>query len=125
MLNDAKLVGFVAATNTERTKQFYQNTLGLKLVEDSPFAFVFDANGNSLRIQKLGKVSPPAYTVLGWEVADIAATAKSLIERGIVFERVPNIEQDSLGIWRTPDGRKLPGSAIPTALAFDYAAFER
>jgi catechol 2,3-dioxygenase-like lactoylglutathione lyase family enzyme len=107
MLQQAKLVGFVATANANQAAHFYSDVLGLELREDTPFALVFNSNGNALRVSKVTKVSAPPYTALGWEVADIATTARELSGRGVTFERFPGMAQDSLGIWRTPDGGQV------------------
>ena len=39
-----------------------------------------------------------------WQVADIAATVRGLTERGVSFERYPQLGQDELGVWSVPDG---------------------
>ena len=58
MLSKAKIVCFSATKNAEAAKEFYQDVLGLTLLEDSPFAFAFDANGTMLRIQKVQEHTP-------------------------------------------------------------------
>jgi catechol 2,3-dioxygenase-like lactoylglutathione lyase family enzyme len=104
MLNSASLVGFVATANPEAARQFYESVLGLTLVEDSPFALVFNANGTALRVQKVQRVSPAPYTALGWAVRDIRSTARALVARGVVFQRYESLPQDELGIWQAPGG---------------------
>lgn len=108
-LDSAKIMAFAAATDAAAAKDFYENKLGLKLVEDSPFALVFYAGGTMLRVQKVREVSPPQFTVLGWEVDDIAAKIKELMERGVEFNHygMEFPKQDELGIWTTPDGAKV------------------
>jgi catechol 2,3-dioxygenase-like lactoylglutathione lyase family enzyme len=85
-------------------KQFYEGTLGLRLVDDSEFALVFDANGVEVRIQKLKDVSPPSGTVLGWRVDRLHEVMTDLTRRGVAFERFPFLEQDAQGVWTSPDG---------------------
>ena len=55
-----------------------------------------------LRVQMVKDVTVAPYTALGWQVADIVATAKKLQSAGISMMRVPVLPQDELGIWR-PD----------------------
>ena len=107
MLTTSKVVCFAATARPEESRRFYQGLLGLSLVDDGPFALVFDANGTELRVQKVQAVSPPPYTVLGWQVRDIEATARQLSERGIPLERYDGLLQDALGIWSTPDGSRV------------------
>jgi catechol 2,3-dioxygenase-like lactoylglutathione lyase family enzyme len=103
-LGQARLMAFGATANAERAKAFYGRTLGLRLVEDSPFALAFDASGTMLRIQKVESVTPAGYTALGWEVDDIRAAVRALTQAGVRFQRYPGLQQDDLGIWRSPGG---------------------
>ena len=107
MLGNASLVAFVATADAAKALAFYRDVLGLQLVSDTPFALVFNANGAVLRVQKVQKVIVSGYTALGWDVADIAATVRNLGARGVVFERFAGLEQDAVGIWRTPDGSQV------------------
>jgi catechol 2,3-dioxygenase-like lactoylglutathione lyase family enzyme len=68
MLNNADIVCFAATKNPEAAKRFYEEVLGLSLIEDSPFALAFDANGTMLRIQKVQEHTPAKHTTLGWKV---------------------------------------------------------
>ena len=104
MINGAKIVCFVATAKAAAAKKFYRDVLGLSLLEESPFAIVFDAGGTTLRVQKVENVSPPSYTALGWQVDDIRAAIKRLNKNGIEFERYPGMGQDELGIWSAPSG---------------------
>ena len=107
MLSASKLVGFVATSRPRESRQFYEETLGLSLLEDSPVALVFDAFGTVLRLQKVKSVSASAYTVLGWEVSSIEGVVQRLSDKGVSFERYDGMPQDELGIWTTPAGAKV------------------
>lgn len=107
MLNSASLVGFIATAHPETAKHFYGAVLGLDLIEDGPFALVFNANGTMLRVQKVEHYSAPAYTVLGWVVRDIRPTVHDLATRGVEFQRYDGMPQDEDGIWRTPNGSSV------------------
>jgi len=59
-LGNYNIIGFVTIVDIERAKQFYRDTLGLRLVsEEPPFALVFEARGIMLRLG-MGKELPPA-----------------------------------------------------------------
>jgi catechol 2,3-dioxygenase-like lactoylglutathione lyase family enzyme len=107
MLNKSNVVAFVATSRPDSAKSFYEQTLGLRLVMDDAFAIVFDVNGVMLRVQKVQEHTPPTYTVLGWDVADIDASVKELLGRGVRCERYEWLEQDELGVWRAPSGAKI------------------
>jgi catechol 2,3-dioxygenase-like lactoylglutathione lyase family enzyme len=48
------------------------------------------------------------YTVLGWEVDDIAAKAQALTKAGVKLERYgSHLKQDKLGIWTAPGGTRV------------------
>jgi hypothetical protein len=74
---------------------------------DDAFAIVFDANGVMLRVQKVQEHTPPPYTVLGWDVADIHACVKELAGRGVSCERYEWLEQDESGVWASPSGASI------------------
>jgi catechol 2,3-dioxygenase-like lactoylglutathione lyase family enzyme len=107
MLTDAKLICFAATAKVDAARDFYTLTLGFALVEDSPFALVFDGGGTTLRLQKVPSFTPHAFTALGWEVADIAAAVRHLSAGGVRFERYPGLTADELGIWTSPGGAKV------------------
>ena len=107
MLNQSKVVAFVATSRPDEAKSFYQETLGLRLLTEDAFAIVFDANGVMLRVQKVQEHTPPPYTVLGWDVSDTHASVKELSSRGVECERYEWLEQDESGVWTAPSGAKI------------------
>jgi catechol 2,3-dioxygenase-like lactoylglutathione lyase family enzyme len=107
MLAAHPIMAFVATTRPEQARAFYQGVLGLPLVEDTPFALVFQAGGTSLRVQKAGPFQPHPFTALGWQVPDIARAVEELTGRGVSFTRYDVIPQDELGVWTTPDGARV------------------
>lgn len=107
MLRTCDLVAFVATTDLVRARTFYADTLGLTLLEDTPFACVFDAHGTMLRVTPVESKASAVYTVLGWEVPDMAAAVRDLVERGVDMMRVDGIDQDELGVWTTPGGDQV------------------
>ncbi len=107
MLNTATVVGFAATAKPAEAKRFYQQSLGLDLVEESPFALVFRSGNTTVRIQIVPTVISPPYTSLGWEVPDIAAAVQQLVSRGVEFQLFEGLPQNDDGIWRTPDGAQI------------------
>ena len=102
--NSYKLIAFVATSKPAISRTFYRDTLGLPLLSEDGFALVFDANGTMLRVSIVKELRPAGYTVLGWEVPDIAAAATRLQRAGVALERYPGMGQDEQGIWRSPGG---------------------
>jgi catechol 2,3-dioxygenase-like lactoylglutathione lyase family enzyme len=107
MLGGCRLVAFVATTDVDRARRFYGEVLGLKLLEEGPFACVYDANGTQLRVTPVDRVDPPPYTVLGWAVDAIENTVKALGSAGVEMQQFGGMGQDPLGIWTAPGGDRV------------------
>ena len=102
-----QIVAFVVTTKPEEAKAFYRDKLGFAFIQDDSFALVFDAHGTMLRIVKMKKFTPAAYTILGWEVDAIDKAVAELSSCGVAFERYEGMAQDHLGIWNAPGGSKV------------------
>jgi catechol 2,3-dioxygenase-like lactoylglutathione lyase family enzyme len=107
MLTDSPIIAFASITNAERAREFYEQVLGLRFVEDSPFAMVFDASGTMLRLSKVESLTAIPYTVLGWQVADIQEELGWLVSMGVTFARYEGLPQDESGICTFPGGDKV------------------
>jgi predicted enzyme related to lactoylglutathione lyase len=107
MLASAKLVGFVATTDYDRARAFYEGGLGLDFVSLDQFALVMRAGAHHIRISKAQGFTPRQGTVLGWEVGDIEAAVDWLSARGVAFEKYPFVQDQARGIWTTPDGSRV------------------
>jgi catechol 2,3-dioxygenase-like lactoylglutathione lyase family enzyme len=106
-LSESPVIAFVSTADARRALGFYRDALGLRLVSETPFALVFDVIGTMLRVTIAETVTPAPYTVLGWQVADIAATVDDLTARGLSFTRYEGIDQDARGIWTSPAGGRI------------------
>jgi catechol 2,3-dioxygenase-like lactoylglutathione lyase family enzyme len=106
-LPTSELIAVLATTDLVRARVFYEKGLGLPIAGESPIACTFDAGGTTLRVIAVEKISPAPYTVLGWNVADIEASIRELTSRGVVFEDFEGVEQDELGVWRSPGGARV------------------
>jgi catechol 2,3-dioxygenase-like lactoylglutathione lyase family enzyme len=106
-LTAANLVGFVSSSDAAQAREFYRDVLELQLIDETSFALVLDAHGTMLRVTIVERVHPAPYTVLGWEVADIARTVERLASRGVEFLRYEGMVQDKQGIWDSPSGGRI------------------
>ncbi len=86
----------IGVENLEKSRKFYEETLGLKLVEAGAGRAVYDAGHLTLYILE-GEIHPP---VLSFTVEDLHAAKRRLLEGGcdIVVER-----ENSL-YFREPSG---------------------
>ncbi len=103
-LTQAKPTIFLATTNADAARAFYEGVLGLSLTEDSPFALVYPLTGTELRLSKVPEYTPQPFTVLDWQVSDIGAAHTALSGKGVAFTRYDGMDQDQRGVWTTPDG---------------------
>ena len=80
------------------------------MVEESPFACVFDAHGTPLRVTPVAEIRPAPYTVLGWVVDDIVATVQALGAAASASSGSPGMEQDDSGVWTVSE--RGPGGVV-------------
>ena len=97
-------MAFIPVTDGARARAFYETTLGLPVIEESPFALVVDANGTTVRITPVPDLRPQPFTIAGWEVADIDETIEKLVARGVKFNRYDGMKQAANGVWTSPSG---------------------
>jgi len=105
LLQTATPVAFLYVSDRERALGFYCDTLGLSLRGSDPFGDFIELGGALLRMTAMPDHKATPHPVLGWDVADIAAAAQALKERGIAFTVYEGMGQDALGIWTAPDGK--------------------
>jgi len=106
-LGSADLIAFVPTKDMGKARPFYERTLGLPMEGESPIACAFRAGPVLLRVIVVEQLTPFPFTLLGWSVEDIAETVAALTARGVAFDRFEGVEQDELGIWRSPGGARV------------------
>lgn len=123
VLESAGLVAFMPTTNLTQARAFYGTMLGLTMEGESPIAVTFDANGTTLRCVLVERFTPFPFTIVGWTGQDIATTVGELTARGIAFERFEGIQQDSLGVWRSPGGAQVAWFKDPSGNTISLTQF--
>ena len=103
-LKSAKTTIFLATSDAESARNFYEGKLGLNLASDDSFALVYQLAGIELRISKVPSHTPLPFTVLDWQVHDILVAHQKLSECGVEFAVFDGMGQDENGIWTSPDG---------------------
>jgi catechol 2,3-dioxygenase-like lactoylglutathione lyase family enzyme len=123
MLENAKIVAFVGTLNADRALTFYRDTLGLRLVDNNPFAMVFDVDGTMLRVTPVPAMTVEKFTVLGFHVTDIMEEMRRLNAKSVVFERYPGMDQDQQGIWTSPTGASIAWFKDPDGNVLSLSQF--
>ena len=97
-------VSFLATTDYDRARAFYEGVLGLTVRSQDAFALVLQAKGVKLRIVRLETVTPAPHTVFGFEAPQLREMLQALKARGVVFERFASFgaAQDADGVWTPP-----------------------
>ena len=85
MLVDSMLVTTVAVTDLDQAKAFYGDQLGLRLLDEQPFAIRFGA-GNGTQVSVRRGQPNVGQTVGHFEVDDIEAVVRDLTGRGVIFQ---------------------------------------
>lgn len=107
MLSDADLVAFVPTLDLAVAREFYEKVLGLRVVEESVFAVVYDAAGTQLRVTRVERLETAPYTVLGWRVENISERLAALRVAGVPAKRYDGLQQDEDGVWIAPGGTQV------------------
>jgi catechol 2,3-dioxygenase-like lactoylglutathione lyase family enzyme len=123
MLETSEVVAFVGSADLRQARVFYEQALGLRLIEQNDFACVFDANGTMLRVTAVAEVAHSGYTVLGWRVSDIGTAVDGLTAKGVAFLHYDGMDQDESGIWTTPGGDQVAWFADPDGNVLSLTQF--
>ena len=100
MLANAPAFSGFAAPDIDAARDFYANTLGLKVTEEMGILTLHLAGERPTIIYPKPDHVPANYTVLNFQVEDIDAAVDELTSRGITFERYEGFPQDERGVMR-------------------------
>lgn len=112
VLSDAMLVTTVAVTDLDRAKRFFNEQVGLAIVEEAPYAIRFAAGKGTQFSVRRGQPNV-GQTVGHFEVDDIEGVVRELTARGVIFEEYESPKTTNFialigparGAWfKDPDG---------------------
>jgi catechol 2,3-dioxygenase-like lactoylglutathione lyase family enzyme len=86
MLSEFLAVTTLVVADLDQAKPFYQEQLGLTLLEETPASLRFGAGKGSQLTVRRGQPSAGGQTVMHFEVDDIEAVVRDLISRGVSFD---------------------------------------
>jgi catechol 2,3-dioxygenase-like lactoylglutathione lyase family enzyme len=98
-------VAFINVSDRDRALSFYRDVLGFELRSSDAFGDFIQLEGALLRLTVLPDFKAHPHPVLGWNVPDIVAAARSMRGRGVAFTIYEGFGQDELGIWTAPHGQ--------------------
>jgi catechol 2,3-dioxygenase-like lactoylglutathione lyase family enzyme len=108
MLASHKIMAFAPTLDANKARPFYEGVLGLRVLSQDNFALALDAAGIMLRVTNVPPTfKPQPFTILGWQVPDIAEAVAALKGKGVHFESYGLPTQDAEGIWTAPGGAKI------------------
>jgi predicted enzyme related to lactoylglutathione lyase len=100
MFKASRIFSSFAVPDIDAARQFYGTTLGLDTRDSSEPGMLelhFGGDAGALIYPKPDHV-PATFTVLNFQVPDVAAAVDELIAAGVTMERYPGMEQDEKGI---------------------------
>jgi catechol 2,3-dioxygenase-like lactoylglutathione lyase family enzyme len=103
MLADSKAYSGFAVDDWEKAREFYGETLGLRisvLDEENGLMSLHLAGDRDVVVYQKPDFAPATYTILNFPVKGIDETVDQLAARGVHFERYEGFEQDEKGIMR-------------------------
>jgi catechol 2,3-dioxygenase-like lactoylglutathione lyase family enzyme len=103
MFADTKAYSGFAVDDLEKAREFYGETLGLRvsiLDEESGIMSLHLAGDRDTLVYQKPDFTPATYTILNFPVDDIDEAVDELGARGVRFERYDGFEQDEKGIAR-------------------------
>jgi catechol 2,3-dioxygenase-like lactoylglutathione lyase family enzyme len=100
MFRNTKAFSGFAVDDIQKAKRFYEDTLGLEVSEEFGLLHLHLAGGTDVLIYPKADHTPATFTVLNFPVDDIDRAVDELKERGVTFERYPDLEADEKAVFR-------------------------
>ena len=102
MLKESKAFSGFSVDDTKKAKEFYGETLGLKVTGTNDMLELHLAGGASVLIYPKPNHTPATFTILNFPVDSVDKAVDELTKRGIRFEiySQPGLKTDERGISR-------------------------
>lgn len=102
MFEESKAFSGFAVPDIQKAKEFYGQTLGLRIYEDHGLLTLKLAGGNNVLVYPKPDHAPAVFTVLNFPVKDVDLAVDELKKRGVRFEHYdkPDLKTDEKGIMR-------------------------
>ncbi len=102
MFENVKALSGFAVDDLPKAKEFYGQTLGLRMSEEHGLLRLHIAGGTDIIVYPKADHTPATFTILNFPVDDVESAVDQLAERGIRFERYDAMaaDTDARGIFR-------------------------
>jgi len=102
MLADSNAFSGFSVNDIQQAKQFYGQTLGLKVSESNGLLRLHLAGGATVLVYPKPNHTPATFTILNFPVQDVDQTVDELTKRGVRFEIYdqPGLKTDKKGVFR-------------------------
>jgi len=100
MFEHTKAFSGFSVDDIPKAKQFYGETLGLRVSEEYGMLTLHIAGDRDTVIYPKEDHTPATFTILNFPVDDVDKAVEELAARGVRFERYDGAEQDEKGIHR-------------------------
>ncbi len=100
MLKDTPAFGSFSVDDLKKAKEFYGDTLGLKVSDTKEGLNIKFFGGGAVFIYPKPNHVPATFTVLNFAVEDIDNAVDHLKKKGVALEHYPSMHQDENGIAR-------------------------
>ena len=104
MLGDSKAFSTFAVPDVERAKEFYGETLGLRVREEMGGLVLDLAGGSTIFVYPKDDHEPAVFTILNFPVPDIEEAVDRLSAAGVRFEQYPDLGTNEKGIAKLEQG---------------------
>ena len=106
VLTDAKVFQSFSVDDLGKARSFYQDTLGLDVVERPEGLEVEVGSGSKIFVYPKPDHQPATFTILNFSVDNVDEAVDRLTSTGIKFEQydLPDIKTDARGIARDTGG---------------------
>jgi catechol 2,3-dioxygenase-like lactoylglutathione lyase family enzyme len=102
MFENVKALSGFAVDDLPKAREFYGQTLGLRMSEEHGLLRLHIAGGADIVVYPKADHTPATFTILNFPVDDIESAVDQLAERGVRFERYDAMatDTDDRGIFR-------------------------
>lgn len=98
MLGDKDVHAIVAVKDLEISKNFYENTLGLKIIDENPGGVMYASGNTKIFVYPSENAGTNQANAASWEVDSLEEVVNELKNKGVTFE-----QYDMPGVTREGD----------------------